>query len=83
MTKTKKRKRPTSVRPRGRPRKAEPSKAVAFRLPGDVIKLATTAAADQHISRNKLVELVLRTALEPGYARKKEVTHDGQYDLFS
>lgn len=83
MKRAKKKKRIPSVRPRGRPRKREPSKAVAFRLPGDVIAMATAAAVDQHVSRNKLVELVLRTALEPGFARKKEVTDDGQIDLFA
>lgn len=74
--------RATAARPRGRPRKPTRSKAVAFRLPPDVIALATTAATDRHISRNKLVELVLRQALEPGGAPNKEV--DARHlDLFS
>lgn len=72
----------TSSRPRGRPPKTDRTVPVAFRLPGDVVAMATAAAADRHLSRNKLVELVLRSALDPRYTPKKEVSDD-QYDLFA
>ncbi len=88
MVKKAKRRRIPSIRPRGRPKQALPlSKPVAFRLPDDVIVLANKAANDQHVSRNKLVELVLRAALEPGYADQRDVAKQEvdqqQIDLFA
>lgn len=38
-------------------------KIIAFRLPDDVMKTLGSKAAKQHISRNKLVELILRSHL--------------------
>ena len=57
------------------------SKAIAFRLPPDVIDMTDAAASARHLSRNKLVELTLRDGLAD-FARKKEEA-DGQPDLFA
>jgi hypothetical protein len=35
-------------------------KIIAFRLPGDLMKTLGTKATRQHVSRNKLVEFILR-----------------------
>lgn len=68
-------------------------RAVAFRLLSDVVDMADAAAAKHDISRNKIVELVLRDALSkfkgvtpPDRAARKdepEDDSDDQFDLFS
>lgn len=61
----------------------KPSKAVAFRLPADVIELASVAALAQHVSRNKLVELTLRKGLADYRGVTREPEAPAQPDLFS
>lgn len=48
------------------PRKLPVKKLISFRLPPDVIKTLTTKAIKQHVSRNKLTELILRDHFSRG-----------------
>lgn len=64
--------------------RANATKPIAFRLPPDVVALADAASAAQRVSRNKIVEHVLRVALAKygvGEAAQSTKTPD-QFDLF-
>jgi metal-responsive CopG/Arc/MetJ family transcriptional regulator len=66
-------------------------KIIAFRLPGDLMKTLGAKATKQHVSRNKLVEFILRSYLAKSEAELRhmienppeDMTDAGQIDLFA
>ncbi|MDK4729369.1 hypothetical protein EVC08_041 [Rhizobium phage RHph_N65] len=48
-------------------------KIIAFRLPNDLMKTLSGKAAKQHVSRNKLVEFILRSYLAKSEAELRHM----------
>jgi metal-responsive CopG/Arc/MetJ family transcriptional regulator len=58
------------------------SKPVSFRLPSDVVAMADAAARNECLTRSKLVERILRAALDPAYGKRPKITAIAR-DLFA
>ena len=63
-------------------RKQPTSRVISFRMPPDLIAAIGASAKSEHVSRNKLVELLLREHLA-AFMTKRKAKRAENHDVFA